>query len=241
MYFGNEVAGCRPNKYSDDTFYMKYSLKRRPYLGPTSTDHELAFLMANQGQIRPGDFVYDPFVGTGSIAVALQHFKPFVFGSDLDIRVIKGYGVGRKTKNEIEGLDKYDKFDILTNFKHYGISHPDFFIQDVHAPMLNSKRALFDSIVCDPPYGIRARTQKVGIAETKKAKHEEKKDKIPEINAKNYHEMENFHASMKEQYSQKDIYSDLLENASKMLRSGGRLVFLFHNDDTLSDEENKFP
>jgi tRNA (guanine10-N2)-methyltransferase len=45
-------------------------LKKRPYLGPTSTDHEIAFLMANQANIKDGDLVYDPFVGTGSIAIA---------------------------------------------------------------------------------------------------------------------------------------------------------------------------
>jgi tRNA (guanine10-N2)-methyltransferase len=32
----------------NDSFHSKYMLKNRPYLGPTSTDHELAFLMANQ-------------------------------------------------------------------------------------------------------------------------------------------------------------------------------------------------
>lgn len=85
-------------------------------------------LMANQGQVKMGDFVYDPFVGTGSIAAALQHFKAFVFGSDLDIRVIKGYAVGRKTRNKIEGLDKIEKFDILTNFDHYKLAHPDFWV-----------------------------------------------------------------------------------------------------------------
>lgn len=115
-----------------------------------------------------GDFVYDPFVGTGSIATALQHFNAFVFGSDLDIRVLKGYGIGRKTNNEIKDLDKIEKFDILTNFKHYGLSHPDFWVQDVHAPMLRLDNGpIFDSIVCDPPYGVRARTQKVGVSERK--------------------------------------------------------------------------
>ena len=136
IYLGNHIAQARFNENTDDTFHCKYSLKKRPYLGPTSTDHELAMLMANQGQVRPGDFTYDPFVGTGSIATSLQHFGAFVFGSDLDIRVIKGYGVGRKTLNDVAGLDKIDKFDIMTNFKHYGLPNPDFFIQDVHQPML---------------------------------------------------------------------------------------------------------
>lgn len=79
VYFGLIVASYK--KYEkkstggkQHTYFTRYDLKKRPYLGPTSTDHELAFLMANQAQIEAGDMVYDPFVGTGSIAVALQHF-----------------------------------------------------------------------------------------------------------------------------------------------------------------------
>lgn len=52
----------------------RYSLKNRIYLGPTSTDHELAFLMVNQALVTKGDFVLDPFVGSGSILVAASHF-----------------------------------------------------------------------------------------------------------------------------------------------------------------------
>ncbi len=47
IYFGEIISSCRPNEIHDETFYSKYSLKLRPYLGPTSTDHELAFLMVN--------------------------------------------------------------------------------------------------------------------------------------------------------------------------------------------------
>jgi 23S rRNA G2069 N7-methylase RlmK/C1962 C5-methylase RlmI len=41
---------------------------------------------------------------------------------------------------------------------------------------------------------------------------------------------------MKEYYGQQDIYADLLENASKLLRPGGRIVFLWHaeGEDTSS-------
>jgi tRNA G10 N-methylase Trm11 len=47
-----QVASQRESEFSgkgknDDTFFGKYNLKKRPYLGPTSTDHELALLMAN--------------------------------------------------------------------------------------------------------------------------------------------------------------------------------------------------
>ena len=93
-----------------------------------------------------------------------------MYGSDLDIRVIKGHAVGRKTKNDVEGLDKIDKFDITTNFHHYKLPLPDFWVQDVHAPMLRTDKPLFDAIVCDPPYGVRARTRKVGISDSYKEK-----------------------------------------------------------------------
>lgn len=87
--------------------------------------------MANQGQVSEGDFVYDPFVGTGSIVLACQYFNAFCFGGDLDIRVLKGYGVGRKTTNKgIAGMDKITKYDIYTNFYHYKMPVPEFFVMD---------------------------------------------------------------------------------------------------------------
>jgi len=53
-------------------------------------------------------------------------------GSDLDIRVLKGYAVGGKTKNKgIPGVDKIDKFDVFTNFKHYGLPEPEIAVMDV--------------------------------------------------------------------------------------------------------------
>jgi len=52
VYCGLVIAAQRLCEKSgknnnDDTFFGKYNLKKRPYLGPTSTDHELALLMAN--------------------------------------------------------------------------------------------------------------------------------------------------------------------------------------------------
>jgi tRNA G10 N-methylase Trm11 len=51
IYFGEQVASARiyDSNGKDETFHSKYDLKLRPYLGPTSTDHELALLMVNQG------------------------------------------------------------------------------------------------------------------------------------------------------------------------------------------------
>lgn len=42
--FGRQVATA---KQANVSFFAWYDLEKRPYLGPTSTDHELAFIMAN--------------------------------------------------------------------------------------------------------------------------------------------------------------------------------------------------
>ncbi len=49
------------------------------------------------------------------------------------------------------------------------------------------------------------------------------------------------HYSMKEHYDVLKVYTDLMENASKILRPGGKLVYLFHTDQSLPEEKNKFP
>ena len=100
------------------------------------------------------------------------HFNAFCFGNDLDIRVLKGYGVGRITKNQgIEGLDKIKKFDVFTNFYHYKLPVPEVYVMDCSKPSYHFSRGpIFDAIVCDPPYGVRARSQKIGVSEAKKKK-----------------------------------------------------------------------
>jgi hypothetical protein len=40
-----------------------YSLTERRYLGPTSMDHELSFIMCSLGRVHKGFLVYDPFAG----------------------------------------------------------------------------------------------------------------------------------------------------------------------------------
>ena len=89
-----------------------------------------------------------------------------------------------------------------------------------------------DAIVCDPPYGVRARSQKAGIRESKKIKP--KKD-VSETDASQPY------FSQKEHFDFIELHEHLLHIASLLLRPGGKLVFLFFTDDEKSEEENKFP
>jgi len=107
FYFSLETARSKPKRCS---FYNKYNLPQREYLGPTTTDIELAMLMVNQAQVVENSFVLDPFVGTGGILLAASVFGPVCFGGDIDMRVLKGLAVGRSTKGT--------QADIFTNFKN---------------------------------------------------------------------------------------------------------------------------
>jgi tRNA (guanine10-N2)-methyltransferase len=157
VYFGVELSNFRDLK--NRKFNLKFELPQRIYLGPTSTDNDLAFLMIHQCQIEAGDFVLDPFVGTGSLLIPAAYYGAHTFGSDLDIRVLNGYSVGKINKRA-KYYDKDKGFELFTPkimlpFRQYGLSEPEIFRMDcLHSRFL--QREFFDAIVCDPPYGIRA-------------------------------------------------------------------------------------
>ena len=52
-YFGREVARCKSRHV-----LSRYALPQRCYLGPTSMDTEMAFLMCNQAQART-EFLFE--------------------------------------------------------------------------------------------------------------------------------------------------------------------------------------
>lgn len=102
--------------------YNSYSLKKRLYLGPTSTSADLAFLMANQGLCKKGDVIFDPFVGTGSLLISCAHFGCVCVGSDIDWRVLHG-----KQRGKVHNI--YD------NFKQYKLPRPELICSDLYEPM----------------------------------------------------------------------------------------------------------
>jgi tRNA (guanine10-N2)-methyltransferase len=67
-----------------------YDLKKRAYIGTTSMESEASLLMANQALAAPGKWVYDPFVGTGSMLYTAAGFGALTLGSDIDGRQIRG-------------------------------------------------------------------------------------------------------------------------------------------------------
>jgi len=184
----------------------KYSLKDRHFIGNTSMDPQLAMIMANLGQVQNGHLVVDPFVGTGSLLVAAAHFGGYVCGTDIHYQTIHGNSKPTRANQKKRLPDE----DIMKNMRQYNLVHRylDVLVGDASRPVWSSK-VRFDSIITDPPYGIRESTERIGTKKT---------EPIPE-------DLLSSHFPMKLQYGLGDIYKDLLNFAAEKLVMNGRLVF----------------
>ncbi|VAH52423.1 unnamed protein product [Triticum turgidum subsp. durum] len=225
IFFGREVGAA------DRHLLPTYQLKSRKYIGPTAMDCEMAFLMANQGLAQPGKLVYDPFVGTGSILVAAAHFGAmtmvcaycrnkyiavlllvnvslikFFQGADIDIRVVRD---GR-------GPD----CNIWSNFEQYKLPEPLCVLRADNnlPPWRPGLKEIFDAIICDPPYGVRAGGRKSGGRKLLKGI-------IPPYTVPD--EKRENHIPSTAPYSLAECVHDLLHLAARMLVVGGRLVFFY--------------
>jgi tRNA (guanine10-N2)-methyltransferase len=70
------------------------------------------------------------------------HHKSCCIGTDIDGRQMRG-------KNQVS---------IATNLKHYNLEEPWMasIVMDIKHHAWSSVKPIFDCIVCDPPYGVRA-------------------------------------------------------------------------------------
>ncbi|XP_015584030.3 tRNA (guanine(10)-N2)-methyltransferase homolog [Ricinus communis] len=217
IFFGREVGGA------DRKLIPTYQLKSRNYLGPTAMDAEMAFLMANQALVTPGKLVYDPFTGTGSILIAAAHFGSMTMGADIDIRVVRD---GR-------GPD----CNVWSNFKQYGLPSPIGLLRADNnlPPWRSGLKEIFDAIICDPPYGVRAGGRKSGGRKLLKGAvgpytvpDDKRTDHIPSTAP----------------YSLAECIHDLLDLAARMLVMGGRLVCFYpvlREDDTVQVQFPEHP
>lgn len=125
---------------------LKFDLKKRKYISTTSMDAELSLVTANMALAAPGKLAFDPFVGTGSFLLAAAHFGALTFGSDIDPRSFRGK---EEERNQRE-------LALMQNYRQYGIESKflDAFTSDLtNTPLRNAQ--FLDSVICDPPYGVR--------------------------------------------------------------------------------------
>ncbi|CRK87994.1 CLUMA_CG001780, isoform A [Clunio marinus] len=186
------------------------SLKTRKFIGNTSMNPLLSLLMANQGLCDKNHIVFDPFAGTGSILIAAAKFGSFVIGSDIDYLMLHGRTKPSRVRQKVREEDE----NIKSNMIQYNLQHlyVDIFVSDFSNCPLNDAIE-FDSIITDPPYGIREKMAQVV------PKEGGRKSTVLTEDAKHYPSTSN--------YSINSMYGDLLNFAAKHLKLHGRLVCWF--------------
>lgn len=188
----------------------RFNLKKRKLIGNTTMDPELSFIMSNMGHARAGSIVLDPFVGTGSLLYPCAHFGAMVMGSDLNKEVL--HGVGKTSRAKTGSKKKAVDENLTATMSQYGLT--DRFIG---VWVLDQSRSpwrptqLFDSIITDPPYGIREGAKKVAVL------HNEAPEGTGKSSYWEHHE--------REQYGRNNVFDDLLNFAAQHLVVGGRLVY----------------
>ncbi|KAK6201112.1 S-adenosyl-L-methionine-dependent methyltransferase [Scheffersomyces amazonensis] len=184
----------------------KYDLRTRKYIGTTSFDAELSLVSCNIAQVAPGKITYDPFTGTGSFLVAAANYGGLPIGSDIDVRMLKGKG---------------DDCNIQSNFKQYNTSL--YFLDTMTMDFTNNALRtdfVIDTIVCDPPYGVREGLRVCGAKNPEKAAGREN----VVIDGEKAHLRRDF-IPPKKPYELSNLLDDLLTFAANRLPVHGRLAF----------------
>lgn len=143
IYIGEKIA------HGNFNFFEKFTLKKRMFINTTSMDADLSFYCAIQGLSKPGKVIWDPFCGSGSILIAAAALGANVIGSDIDLLSMT------------EAHFKNTKTTVLDNFEQYNISDKiiGFMKYDILKDYIDFSRFNIDSIITDPPYGIREKIE----------------------------------------------------------------------------------
>uniref|UniRef100_A0A7S2JLU4 Site-specific DNA-methyltransferase (adenine-specific) n=1 Tax=Haptolina brevifila TaxID=156173 RepID=A0A7S2JLU4_9EUKA len=127
----------------------QYALKQRRHAAATAMEPEIAFLMANWARISAASRVLDPTCGScGLLLSAAVLGATQLVGIDMNRSAFEG---------------------VAADFSRMALPAPKLVCGDVlaprHTPELASD-ALYDAIVCDPPYNLQAPVFVQGSAQT---------------------------------------------------------------------------
>ncbi|KAF7361937.1 RNA methylase [Mycena venus] len=207
VYFGRLVVDG-----SARALIKMFDVKKRLYYGNTSMESEVSLLMANQALASPSRLIYDPFCGTGSMAYRspTAYFGAQVFGSDIDGRQMRGKGGKDKPPGVLRAAKQYGVADRIVDLCTFDVTR-------------NPWRcgSLFDAIITDPPYGVRAGAKRLGrkkeLSDKKKAANIEH-----QISARNTQQP---YVPPTKPYELSLLAADLVVLARYLLKPNGRLVF----------------
>ncbi|KAL1695610.1 hypothetical protein GGG16DRAFT_45197 [Schizophyllum commune] len=206
VYFGRLVQ-----EGSARLLIHKFDVKKRAFFGNTSMEAEISLLMANQTLASSGKLMYDPFMGTGSMAYPVAHFGAMMFGSDIDGRQMRGKGLPCKTPGVYRAAEQYGVAQRIMDLCTFDMTWNPW-----------RRGALFDAIVTDPPYGVRAGAKRLGrkkeMTDERKALHFERQAALQEAGHRSY-------IPPTKPYELSELARDLVLYARYLLKPEGRLVF----------------
>ncbi|KZT10705.1 tRNA guanosine-2'-O-methyltransferase [Laetiporus sulphureus 93-53] len=210
VYLGRliEEGSARP-------LVKKFDVKGRTYYGNTSMEAEISLLMANQTLAAPGKLIYDPFIGTGSMAYTTAHFGALVYGSDIDGRQMRGKD---KRPGIIRAAEQYGIADRIVDLCTFDVTRNPWRCGE-----------LFDAIITDPPYGVRAGAKRLGRKARPGKTQQEPTVKQSFVNRSD----DQPYLPPTKPYELSSLASDLVVLARYMLKPNGRLVFFLP---TVTDE-----
>lgn len=117
--------------------FEQRAVKERPYFSPISLHPRLARALVNLSGVRRGEWVLDPFCGTGGILIEAAILGARTLGSDLSPKMIDG---------------------CAQNMEHFGL-HPDRLdVMDIGR--VPDAFGEVDAVATDPPYGRSTSTNR---------------------------------------------------------------------------------
>jgi len=133
----NDYVPCGANpRHARKGLLDTYRTARWPHLAPTTMVPEISFLMANLALSGPGTTVLDPCAGSGSLLVGAAVFGSAVSGSDVA-------DCAPAIAGNLQALGLAPAALLASS----AVGELELELDDGQ---------LFDAIVCDPPYGIKA-------------------------------------------------------------------------------------
>ncbi|KAE9411183.1 RNA methylase [Gymnopus androsaceus JB14] len=201
VYFGRLIE-----EGSARSLIQVFDVKKRSYYGNTSMEAEISLLMANQTLASPGKLIYDPFMGTGSMAYPVAYFGAQVMGSDIDGRQMRG----KATPGVFRAASQYGVSSRMIDICTFDVTNNPWRCGE-----------LFDAIVTDPPYGVRAGAKRLGRKKELDADrltlyHEHRINPRPDDQP---------YIPPTRPYELSNLAVDLVLLARYLLKPGGRLVF----------------
>jgi tRNA (guanine10-N2)-dimethyltransferase len=131
LVFGLKLAEIHPKPF------VERRPRKKPFFHPSAMNSKLAHCMVNLAHAREGDYLLDPFCGTGTTIIEAALIGVRAIGVDVQRRMVEG---------------------AKQNLKHFSLKPEAIIVADARKLPLSR----VDCIVTDPPYGKSATTLRSG-------------------------------------------------------------------------------